>query len=183
MSFYISFGARNARVHVSWHTFQSAKHAPVWAAQRHTRAARGHRAAPHIAVCRWEPLERIVSHCGVVFRLECRTVLTVWAAGDNRAALGAPLPKICRPTKLPAEEVAQQIASVPLAARKRLHTLAAVTCIPKSTLARYLLTSSFRRAFSRIKPKLLTDHKMKLLKYACGHVYRPIDTTPLCIVY
>jgi len=118
---------------------------------------------------------------GVVFGLGSRTISKVWASHNNPAALLAPPPEISRPTKLPAEKVAQRIASVPLAVRKSLRAVAAATCIPKSTLARYLRAGFFRRAYSRIKPKLSNDHKKKRLEFALGHVHRPIGKFSLCI--
>lgn len=112
-----------------------------------------------------------------LFGLSARTVSNVWKMRVNTEALTAtsPTPK-ARPTKLSPREVAQRVTDAPKAARQSLRSVAEATGIPKSTLARYRAAGYFRRACSRVKPKLTDAHKQKRLKFALGHVHRPIGT-------
>ncbi|KAK1934101.1 hypothetical protein P3T76_011304 [Phytophthora citrophthora] len=94
--------------------------------------------------------------------------------GDVVDLLQARTPRPPPPCRLSDDEVVERVRSTPLCQRQSLRSLSVATCIPKTTLMRYLKRSIIQRRISRVKPTLTSSHKTRRLSWALAHVNRPI---------
>ncbi|ETK79262.1 hypothetical protein L915_14860 [Phytophthora nicotianae] len=107
------------------------------------------------------------------FKISRRKVSAIWSNRDSFEALVAPRkPRACRRTQLSPAESADKIHEAPMSARQTLRCLASATGFPKTTLMRHLAAGVFRRATTRVKPKLTDVHMARRFAFALGHVER-----------
>ncbi|POM74333.1 Hypothetical protein PHPALM_8725 [Phytophthora palmivora] len=84
------------------------------------------------------------------FGLHRHTISKVWQHRHNSAALmGSRQQRPPPPRRLTDDEVVERVRDVPLCQRQSLRLLAAATCIPKTTLLRYLKRNVMRRNLPR----------------------------------
>ncbi|ETN18974.1 hypothetical protein PPTG_04409 [Phytophthora nicotianae INRA-310] len=107
------------------------------------------------------------------FKISRRKVSAIWSNRDSFEALVAPRkPRACGRTQLSPAESADKIHEAPMSARQTLRCLASATGFPKTTLMRHLAAGVFRRATTRVKPKLTDVDMARRFAFALAHVER-----------